>query len=195
MKAIKKLLLLLALLPSCAIARQRAIYAEVQGMWPLFNISYDARVASNSHWGYRVGISPVYLTENEQNNYSLEGSLQYHFGSMNHYKKVTGIAFPLEVNFLAGGQKWKFESALGTQLGYYHFKERGFITQDGHTQEQTLHSNEFGYSLYNNIGVRYLSSSHVMARAGVMPVITFSDEFTIHDDFALGVYFSIGYAF
>ena len=131
--------------------RNHNIYLELYGASGLLGINYDSRFTPESPFGYRVGIGYFNTTA---------PFMQLKFDSRYYY-----VGLPLEVNYLLGKHKSKFEVGLGASLGVMHSE---YLSPSGKKK-----SDMFGYNCFVNVGYRYQRPSGFMLRAGFSPSFTF----------------------
>lgn len=159
----------------------KSIYVELFGASNLIGISYDSRLTSTSHWGYRIGIS-----------YFQDGSSLLYSSHSNN-----GLFFPLEVNYLMGKRTNKLELGLGTSFGLY--KENTSFVEDYSSQAtiktQSTSQCTFGYYLFSNIGYRYQASKGFLFRIGISPSFSFKGKHGIKKEPFIYPYIGFGYSF
>lgn len=175
-------------------AQRSAISVGWEPAFQGFGVSFDRRIASKSHWGYRIGVGYT--------NY--KGLPQYNY-------REKGVTIPLDLNFLAGGKHHMFEAALGATMGYiwYSYEESRRWTDNagcsypGRQGDQLTHKySEFTFSRFNQMyhlsaGYRFQMDKGLIFRAGLSTFDGFHEVFYFgnEDDDHLRPYLSIGYTF
>lgn len=186
---ITSILLFFSLLIFCQEKKSNNIYVEFFGASNLFGVSYDTRIKPDSKLGYRVGIS-----------YAYSGSS---FMLIDNSASIKGVTFPLEMNYLIGSKRHKFEIGLGANLGIYRsdysytFYDYTMVEKTGIPSTIGLKGSKksFGYYLYSNIGYRYQRPKGFLFRAGFSPSFNFGDDHGIKKQPLLYPYLSFGYSF
>lgn len=159
----------------------KAVYVEAFGASTMFGVNYDSRFKYNWGWGYRVGLSYAYSSHES---FWMSGS-------------TNGISVPLEINYLFGKRRSKFEVGAGVSLGYYkeNYDYIEFTHEDGSYAKTTPKSrNSFGYFVFFDIGYRFQPIKGFDFRVGITPSFNFGDKRGITRACGLP-YLSFGYAF
>ena len=161
----------------------KAVYVEAFGASTMVGVNFDSRFKGNNGWGYRVGLNYAY-----SDNSFLK----------THYDKIKGVAVPLEINYLFGKRKSKFEIGAGVSLGYYKekYEHLEFVPDDEgyHTITTPRTEKKFGYFCFINIGYRYQPVKGFDFRVGFTPSFNFGGNNGIKR-FGSLPYLSFGYAF
>ncbi|MBQ7422872.1 MAG: hypothetical protein IJV27_12140 [Prevotella sp.] len=158
----------------------KAVYAEAFGASTMVGVNYDSRFKGNKGWGYRVGLSYAY----SRHTFFLSDTIK-------------GVAVPLEINYLFGKRKSKFELGAGVSLGYYkeNYDYIEFTHEDGIYAKTTPKSRKsFGYFVFFDIGYRFQPIKGFDFRVGITPSFNFGDKRGITRAWGLP-YLSFGYAF
>lgn len=158
----------------------KAIYAEAFGASTMVGMNYDSRFKGNKGWGYRVGLSYAY----SRHTFFISDTIK-------------GVAVPLEINYLFGKRKSKFELGAGVSLGYYkeNYDYIEFVHDDGIYATTTPKIRKsFGYFMFFNIGYRLQPVKGFDFRIGITPSFNFGDKRGISRTGGLP-YISFGYAF
>ena len=157
--------------------KTRSIFLEFLGPSNLIGISYDSRFNPRSSFGYRIGVS------------CFAGGESSLFGTSSNY----GIFFPVEVNYLLGKKKHKFEIGTGVEIGYCSKKVNYLdLKSDKNITESTR---IFGYYFYSNIGYRYQAYNGFQFRIGINPTFSPDTEHAAKRNPCIAPYISFGYAF
>ncbi len=157
--------------------KTRSIFLEFLGPSNLIGISYDSRFNPRTSFGYRIGVS--YFAGGES-------SL---FGTSSNY----GIFFPVEVNYLLGKKKHKFEIGTGVEIGYCSKKVNYLDLKS--EKDITESTKVFGYYFYSNIGYRYQAYNGFQFRIGINPTFSPDTEHAAKRNPCIAPYISFGYAF
>lgn len=172
-----------------AVKPERGVYAGLLGPSNLAGISYDSRFGSKNGLGYRVGLSYDFAMERDL---------------MDNSCTVNGVSVPLELNYLLGSVRNRLEFGLGFSAGLYRARSEYWkyeYFQDGEgsvfvpTEKVRSSETRFGYSLFANVGYRYVKRNGFTFRAGVSPSLRLGDRFGIWDKFAFYPYIGFGYSF
>lgn len=140
---------------------------EAFGAQNTIGINYDTRIRGNYGLGYRVGIGYGYADNS---------------GLFD--QKINGIGIPLELNYLFGKKKSKFEVGFGTSLGLYNIKETTWYfyqsissETEGIIDKYTTSKNRFGYFIFGNIGYRYQREHGFTLRIGITPSFKLENKY------------------
>ena len=165
-----------------------SIYLELLGASNIAGINYDARFKNNSPFGYRIGFGYTYST---------------YYNMFSGSRSLHGPDIPLEINYLSGKKRSKFELGLGLNVGYYTEKYdtwdvKQYNKDDGTQYVAVEHSgvakhSQWGYYFFGNIGYRYQPAHGFQFRAGVNPSFNFGGSHALTKGFA--PYLSLGYVF
>ena len=155
----------------------RSLFLEFLGPSNLIGISYDSRFSPRTSFGYRIGVS--YFAGGES-------SL---FGTSSNY----GIFFPVEVNYLLGKKKHKFEIGTGVEIGYCSKKVNYLDLKS--EKDITESTRIYGYYFYSNIGYRYQAYNGFQFRIGINPTFSPDTEHAAKRNPCVAPYISFGYAF
>ena len=151
----------------------RNISLELLGPYGAGGVSYDARFAPESPFGYRVGFG---------------------FGFASHssglpYSSMRTWMVPAEVNCLLGRKRSKFELGLGILAGLVnvHYPEAtplpgtrsinpnaNGLFHSNLFQLENQKKNGFGYAFYGSIGYRLVSYNGFQFRVGLTPSFTYT---------------------
>ena len=169
-----------------ATAQTRNISAEVLGASQLAGISYDARFAGNSGFGYRVGLG-----------YGLGIQSLLFFGKQD----VHGVSVPVEINYLLGKKRSHLELGFGMNNGLYrvHVKTSAIIAtgEDGNTYEIPAIDEvnyTWGYFFFGDIGYRFQPENGFTFRIGLSPSFSFNSQHAVQKSW-LTPYVGLGWAF
>lgn len=161
--------------------KTRVVYVEAFGASTMVGANFDSRFKGIKGWGYRLGLNYAY----SDNSFFLD-------------YKIKGVAVPLEINYLFGKRKNKFEMGAGVSLGYYKetYDFLEFVPDDEgyHTIKTPKTEKKFGYFCFINIGYRYQPVKGFDFRVGITPSFKFGGNNGINRFDPLP-YFSFGYAF
>lgn len=157
--------------------KTKSLFLEFFGPSNLIGISYDSRFNQRTSFGYRIGVS------------CFAGGESSLFGTSSNY----GIFFPVEVNYLLGQKKHKFEIGTGAEIGYCSNKVN---YQDLKSEKNITESTRiFGYYFYSNIGYRYQAYNGFQFRIGINPTFSPDTEHAAKRNPCVAPYISFGYAF
>lgn len=190
----KTVLSLLALCCFSAVMAQqktRSLSIEFFGAQNLAGINYDSRFNGNSGFGYRVGLGYGYGND---------------IGLFE--KKISGVAAPLELNYLLGKKNSKLELGFGLSMGVYQIREIVACFEDPALHPDTENTDQgyvkikyysdmetrFGYFFFGNIGYRYQRPNGFVFRVGISPSFNFGDKCGINKD-AFFPYIGFGWSF
>ena len=140
----------------------KSVYGELLGASQMIGVNYDARFnrAVPYGLGWRTGLGFGYA-------YSSSSSVALSFadGEMPvAYNRMFRFAVPLEVNYLLGKGKSKFESGAGAIVCLDRF-----TSETGGAPEHS-----FGAIPYFSLGYRLVTDKGFLLRAGAMPLLSFS---------------------
>ncbi|WP_051617596.1 hypothetical protein [Prevotella sp. HUN102] len=165
----------------------KSIYGELGGASNGIGVNYDARFKEGSQWGYRVGFGFGYS----------KTSFLFGVGTSTRVYSV-----PLEINYLAGKKKSRFEVGAGVNVGLYNDHFIGFeIVPDeehhGYNVRLTPYISENSVSAvaFVNIGYRYTSTRGFQFRVGITPCYQLTPNRDVVNRFGLAPYISFGKAF
>lgn len=153
----------------------RNISAELSGAHGMAGVNYDMRFRGNEGFGFRVGAGFGFHSN---------------WNSVFFYDKKTydpGFTFPIEINYLKGAGKNKFELGLGTSLGWYNIKfgwearmwlnpnNPDYYPEDPGRDNWTGYAYKYrlGYFMFCSIGYRYQPTHGLMFRIGLTPSFHF----------------------
>lgn len=190
-KAILSLLALCCFSAVMAQQKTRSLSIEFFGAQNLAGINYDSRFNGNSGFGYRVGLGYGY------------GS---NIGLFD--QKISGVAAPLELNYLLGKKNSKLELGFGLSMGVYQIKETVAYFDNTGSHPDTENTDQgygdikyytdketrFGYFFFGNIGYRYQRPNGFVFRVGISPSFNFGDKCGINKD-AFFPYIGFGWSF
>lgn len=157
--------------------KTRSVFIELFGPSNLIGISYDSRFTSHTSFGYRIGIS------------YFKGGGTSLLGMSSNY----GFFCPIEVNYLLGEKKHKFEIGSGVEIGFC--SEKIFYFDIKTEQHITENNKIFGYYFYSNIGYRYQARNGFQFRVGINPTFSPDTKHAAKRDPFITPYISLGYAF
>lgn len=190
----KKNLLALALVVLSALPvlsqtaeRWRSVNVEVMGASSLVGVNYDSRFKAGSPWGYRVGLSWGYSS----NDNFMNGG-----GS-----SLRAYLAPVGINYLLGNKRHSLELGFGASLGVcnvheqYYWERAGEGSDAGSTWDTYGSSrNSFGYYMFGDVGYRFKADNGFQLRAGLNPSFNFGDKYGLKKE-VFFPYVSFGYAF
>lgn len=140
----------------------KSIYGELLGASQMIGVNYDARFNSGASdgFGWRTGLGLGYAySSSSAVAISLTGSEMTVV-----YNRMYRFSVPLEVNYLLGKGKSKFESGAGA-----------IVCLDRYTSETGgAPQHSLGAIPYLSLGYRLVTDRGFLLRAGVMPVPGFS---------------------
>lgn len=167
--------------------RDKSVYVEILGASNGIGINYDARFKHESPWGYRVGVGFGYAQSNW-------------FFSLNQSTRV--YSAPIEVNYLAGKKRSKFEVGLGINLGLYndHYSVNVYEpmpqAQSAYTiKKKSYTENNFDAFAFTNVGYRHVSRKGFQFRVGVTSGLVLTKNRNTSREFLIAPYISFGKAF
>ena len=154
----------------------KTIYLEGFGASSTIGLNFDSRFTGDNGWGYRVGLSFC--------------SSSYSF----LWDDATGVAVPLEINYLLGKRNSKLELGVGTSLGYYKVEEDSDEVPSHPESWRYGERKTFGYFVFLDIGYRYQPAKGFDFRIGITPSFDFGGRRGIYRHMFYP-YISLGYAF
>ena len=147
---------------SLAQNRSKSLYGELLGASQGIGINYDARFRKGAAdgFGWRAGAAFGYAYSTLSLFYDFKGDV------IESYNQMFRFAAPLEVNYLAGKGKSKFESGVGAVL-----------CMDRYTSESGAEPVlSFGVIPYFSLGYRLVTKNGFLFRIGALPSYHFSSS-------------------
>ena len=140
----------------------RSIYGELLGPSQGLGISYDARIKKESSegFGWRTGAGVGYEYSSITAIYNIDGNW------VDTYNQMFRLAIPIEVNYLLGKGRSKFESGAGGSMCVDLYR-----SASGAKPKSAV-----GVIPYVNIGYRYVADKGFMFRIGVSSSYSFNGD-------------------
>jgi hypothetical protein len=141
--------------------RSKSVYGELLGASQMLGVNYDARFNSGASdgFGWRTGLGIGYAYS------SSAVAISFADGEMAvAYNQMFRFAVPLEVNYLLGKGKSKFESGAGAIVCLDRY-----TSDTGGAPEQS-----FGAIPYLSLGYRLVTDRGFLMRVGAVPLLGFS---------------------
>jgi hypothetical protein len=168
---------------------QHSVFLEIGGASDFVGLNYDMRLKKASRWGFRVGASWAY----DSDEFTL------------NVQKEHLIGLSTDGNYLIGGRRNHLELGIGNKLllikfcgHYYHFPE----DNSDEPLAYQVHKTWVRDLLYLNIGYRHEALHGFQFRCGITPMINVAKSWqwadgskTSNGDISLAPYVSFGWAF
>lgn len=158
---------------------RRALFTEFAGASGLVGVSFDSRLKSSTHWGYRVGLS-------------------YNMGMGTSPKDEPSVLYSgpsilVASNYLIGRGNHRLELGLGMAFGYF-CKEDNADAPLGSSGWNNNRCWEMGYYHFGEVGYRYQPARGFFLRMGVALNFVFERKVGLQWPFSLP-YLGCGFAF
>ncbi len=156
--------------------RSKAVYGELLGASQGIGFSYDARFDNNvaDGLGFRAGLGLGYAYSSDFVAFNISGD------KVDTYNRMFRFVIPLELNYLLGRSKSKFETGAGLALCLDRY------TSDSGAKAE----NFYGVIPYVSLGYRLVTTNGFLFRAGVLPSYNFDGG-----NFSFYPYLGFGWAF
>lgn len=158
---------------------RRALFTEFAGASGLVGVSFDSRLKSSTHWGYRVGLS-------------------YNMGMGTSPKDEPSVLYAgpsmlVAGNYLIGRGNHRLELGLGMAFGYF-CKEDNADAPPGSSGWDFYRHWEMGYYHFGEVGYRYQPARGFFLRMGVALNFVFERKVGLQWPISLP-YLGCGFAF